>query len=192
MGSTTYTQSKGAVSEFNFTGTAVYVFGYVYIHLYPYFLLFDSRWLTALSIPPYSAPRFQLSLLRHAQRSVQPDHGLYSISLDGSLSPNPSSLSSSSSQPLSQNLNSFNGSSRTGFVQQLLFFASGLDDTFHKLVMTDEDGSKFDLDYAVVIGKVSNARTRRIAGISVGAILAAGVTGCEFIFLFFWGLLRWM
>jgi hypothetical protein len=56
--------------------------------------------------------------------------------------------------------------------------------------MTDEDGSKFDLDYAVVIGKVSNARTRRIAGISVGAILAAGVTGCESIFLFFWGLLR--
>jgi hypothetical protein len=46
--------------------------------------------------------------------------------------------------------------------------------------MTDEDGSKFDLDYAVVIGKVSNERTKRIAGISVGAIVAAGVTGCEF------------
>lgn len=62
--------------------------------------------------------------------SIQPDHDLYSISLDG----------------IPQG--TFNGSSKAGFVQQLLWFGSGWANELHVLEVTDVDGSKLDVDYS--------------------------------------------
>jgi hypothetical protein len=68
-------------------------------------------------------------------RSIQPDHGLYSITIDD----------------VPQG--TFNGSSRSGFVQQLLFFGSGYSkNDLHVLVMTDADGTKLDVDYITYLG----------------------------------------
>lgn len=79
-------------------------------------------------------PRLNLSLLFLS--SIQPDHGLYQISIDGI---------DSGTQ--------YNGSSKAGFVQQLLFFGSGYEkNSQHTLVITDADGTKLDVDYAVVLG----------------------------------------
>ena len=74
----------------------------------------------------------------------------------------------------------YNGSSRAGFVQQLLFFGSGYEsESEHTLVIMDSDGTKLDVDYAVVLGATSSDRVKRIAGISVGAASAAIICGCE-------------
>lgn len=68
--------------------------------------------------------------------SIQPDHGLYTISVDGEDSGA-----------------TYNGSSKAGFVQQLLFFGSGYEsEEEHTLVITDSDGTKLDVDYVVVLG----------------------------------------
>ncbi|CED83317.1 hypothetical protein [Phaffia rhodozyma] len=88
--------------------------------------------------------------------SIQPDHGLYSVSVDG--------------QPAT----TFNGSSRAGLTQQLLFFGSGYDASkTHIITVTDADGSKLDMDYIVTWAAPDTTRQRQIAGISVGAIVAA-------------------
>ncbi|KAL7417996.1 hypothetical protein BDY24DRAFT_373741 [Mrakia frigida] len=93
--------------------------------------------------------------------SIQPDHGLYTISVDGEDSGA-----------------TYNGSSKAGFVQQLLFFGSGYEsEEEHTLVITDSDGTKLDVDYVVVLGATSSERVKRIAGISVGAASAAIIVG---------------
>lgn len=73
--------------------------------------------------------------------SIQPDHNLYSVTFDG----------------VPQGV--WNGSSRAGFTQQLLWFGSGFDSSFHEVVLTDVDGSKLDVDYIVVKSAPEYAQT---------------------------------